>query len=155
MLFRSGLISRGERRNSLEIRALTDIDLKIAEGDRVGVIGHNGAGKTTLLKVLAGIYRPQAGTIRRQGYSVALINPGNGLKQDFTGYENIENIGLLSGLSQSEIAKRMSDIAEFTELGDFLALPVATYSAGMQTRDRKSTRLNSSHIQKSRMPSSA
>jgi ABC-2 type transport system ATP-binding protein/lipopolysaccharide transport system ATP-binding protein len=129
-----GLIARGKGRNSLEVRALIDINLKIAEGDRVGVVGHNGAGKTTLLKVVAGIYRPQAGTIKRQGHAVALINPSNGLKQDFTGYENIENIGMLSGLTHRQISARIDDIAEFTELGDFLSLPVVTYSAGMQTR---------------------
>ena len=129
-----GVIAQSQRRNSLEVRALVDINLQIAEGDRLGVVGHNGAGKTTLLKVLAGIYRPQRGTIRRQGHAVALINPSNGLKQDFTGYENIENIGMLSGLTQKQISERIADIAEFTELGDFLSLPVATYSAGMQTR---------------------
>lgn len=129
-----GVIARSEKRNTVEVRALVDINLRITEGDRLGVVGHNGAGKTTLLKVISGIYRPQKGTIRRQGHAVALINPSNGLKQDFTGYENIENIGMLSGLTRKQIAERIADIAAFTELGDFLSLPVGTYSAGMQTR---------------------
>jgi ABC-type polysaccharide/polyol phosphate transport system ATPase subunit len=133
--FRSGgAISRGARRNSLEIRALVDINFRAVDGDRIGVIGHNGAGKTTFLKVLAGIYRPQRGTIRRGGYTVAVINPSHGLQPDFTGYQNIESIGLLSGLSLSEIQSRIPDIVEFTELGEFLALPVSTYSSGMQAR---------------------
>jgi len=129
-----GAIARGARKNSLEVRALVDINFRAVDGDRIGVIGHNGAGKTTFLKVLAGIYRPQRGSIRRDGYTVAILNPSNGLQQDFTGYQNIENIGLLSGLTPSEIKRRIPDIVEFTELGEFLALPVSTYSSGMQTR---------------------
>lgn len=133
-LYTGGTIAKAERRNALEIRALTDVTVGAVDGERIGVIGHNGAGKTTLLKVLAGIYRPQIGNIWRQGYTVALFNPNNGLQPNFSGYENIEYIGLLSGLNRSEIAARIPDIADFTELGDFLALPVSTYSSGMQTR---------------------
>lgn len=130
----TGGLIRSSGWRSVEICALTGISLTVGDGERVGLIGHNGSGKTTLLKVIAGIYRAQYGSIRRAGKTVAVINPGNGLQQDITGYENIENIGLLSGLRHSEIKARIPEIVEFTELGEFLSLPVSTYSSGMQTR---------------------
>jgi ABC-2 type transport system ATP-binding protein len=133
-LYTGGYISKGVRRNSIEVRALENVNFEARDGARVGVVGHNGAGKTTFLKVLAGIYRPQKGSIYRYGYAAAIINPTNGLHQDMTGYQNIENVGLISGLNHHEIRARIEDIAEFTELGEFLELPVSTYSAGMQTR---------------------
>ena len=128
-----GLVQR-MKGGRVEVCALNGISISAHDGDRVGIIGRNGAGKTTLLKVAAGIYRPQAGSIVRQGRTVAVINPSVGLDKVLTGYENIETIGLLSGLSRSEIRERLPDIEAFTELGDFLKLPVSTYSAGMATR---------------------
>jgi ABC-type polysaccharide/polyol phosphate transport system ATPase subunit len=128
-----GLISQNSKRK-VEIRALENINMVAREGDRIGLVGHNGAGKTTLLKVLSGIYRPQSGRVRRIGKTVSVINPSMGMNPSLTGYENIENLLLMFGLSWAEIRSRMPDIEEFTELGDFLALPVNTYSAGMKTR---------------------
>lgn len=128
-----GIIRRSGKR-SVEVCALQAVNFDARDGDRVGVIGHNGAGKTTILKVLAGIYRPQKGRIRRNGKTAAIINPAVGLQSDLSGYKNIENIGLLSGLSTRDIREKIPDIAEFTELGDFLNLAVSTYSAGMRTR---------------------
>ena len=127
-----GFIRRSGR--AVEIQALENINLSGSNGDRIGIIGHNGAGKTTLLKILAGIYNPQRGTIRRRGNTVAVINPSIGLDPALTGYENIENVGLLSGLAWPEIRERVPDIEEFTELGEFLSLPVSAYSAGMKIR---------------------
>ena len=121
-------------RRTVEIAALEDVNLRIKEGERVGVVGHNGAGKTTLLKVIAGIYRAQKGRFRREGRLATVINPGNGLQMEVTGYENIENIGLLAGMTLSQVRAQLDDVVEFTELGDFLALPVSTYSTGMMTR---------------------
>ncbi|MCQ8782813.1 ABC transporter ATP-binding protein [Mangrovibrevibacter kandeliae] len=119
---------------SVNIVALEDMNLTVRVGERIGIIGHNGAGKTTLLKVISGIYRPQQGHLERYGRLAAVINPGNGLHMELTGYENIENLGLLSGLKLSEVRSHMPDIEEFTELGDYLSLPVGTYSTGMMTR---------------------
>lgn len=117
-----------------EIVALDDINLIIKKGERVGIIGHNGAGKTTLLKVISGIYRPQHGVFERNGTLAAVINPANGLTPTLTGYENIENLGLLAGLSYSDVQKFIPEIEEFTQLGDYLDFPVSTYSTGMMTR---------------------
>lgn len=128
-----GLISR-KGRHSLEIMALENINLTAKRGDRIALIGHNGSGKTTLLKVLAGIYRPQTGRIHRVGKTVSVINPSMGLNPSLSGSENIENLLLLFGLGWREIRARSPEIAEFTELGDFIGLPVNSYSAGMQTR---------------------
>lgn len=128
-----GLISRKGRRG-LEIVALENINLTAKSGDKIGLLGHNGAGKTTLLKVLAGIYRPQAGHIHRVGKTVSVINPSMGLNASLSGSENIENLLLLFGLNWSDIRARNPEIEEFTELGDFIRLPVNTYSAGMRTR---------------------
>ena len=125
---------RSTGRRSVEICALDNINLSAVDGDRLGIIGQNGAGKTTLLKVLAGIYKPQSGSVRRTGRTAAVINPSIGLSPGLSGYDNIENIGLLSGLALAEIHARIPDIEEFTELGEFLSLPVETYSAGMRTR---------------------
>lgn len=118
----------------IEVSALSDITLSAKEGDRIGLIGHNGAGKTTLLKVLAGVYRPQKGYLRREGRTMAIINPSNGLQPELDGYTNIENIGLLYGMSLADIRGRVAEIAEFAELGDFMSLPVSTYSTGMMAR---------------------
>jgi homopolymeric O-antigen transport system ATP-binding protein len=127
-----GLIKKGGRH--VEILALDDITLQAKEGDKIGLLGHNGAGKTTLLKVLAGIYRPQTGSVRRIGKTISLINPSMGLNPTLTGYENIENLLLLFGLSWSEIRAHLPDVEIFSGLGDFLSLPVNSYSAGMRAR---------------------
>ncbi|MFD2114011.1 ABC transporter ATP-binding protein [Thiorhodococcus fuscus] len=116
------------------VEALQDINLKLENGDRLGLVGHNGAGKTTLLRVLGGIYEPNCGTVRVEGSTVPLFDIALGMDQESTGYENIVLRGLFLGLTRRQIKERMDDIAEFTELGDFLNLPIRTYSAGMQMR---------------------
>ncbi len=127
-----GLIRRTRAR--VEICALNGINLAACDGDRIGILGHNGAGKTTLLKVLAGILRPQRGSIRRYGTTMAVLNPSIGLDPNLSGYQNVEQIALLYGLSRHQIEAMKPDIADFAELGDFMALPLSTYSAGMKTR---------------------
>lgn len=116
------------------VQALSDIHLTLRPGDRVGLVGHNGAGKTTLLRVLGGIYEPNSGRVEVEGSRVPLFDISLGMDQESTGYENILLRGLFLGLSRQQIRAHMDEIADFTELGDFLNLPIRTYSAGMQMR---------------------
>jgi ABC-2 type transport system ATP-binding protein/lipopolysaccharide transport system ATP-binding protein len=116
------------------VQALDDVTLHFKHGDRVGLVGHNGAGKTTLLRVLAGIYEPGGGTVRVEGSVAPLFDITLGMDPESTGYENIMLRGLYLGLSRDAIRERMPEIAEFTELGSFLDLPIRTYSAGMRMR---------------------
>lgn len=127
-----GRISRDHGR--VVVRALDKMSLEIGHGERVGLIGSNGAGKTTLLRVMAGVYEPAAGEAVVDGRVSALFDIGLGLNPDSTGYDNIMLRGLYSGLSPKEISARIDDIAEFTELGDYLSMPIRTYSAGMTLR---------------------
>ncbi|TDY25462.1 ABC-2 type transport system ATP-binding protein/lipopolysaccharide transport system ATP-binding protein [Paraburkholderia sp. BL6665CI2N2] len=116
------------------VRALDNVDLRLDAGDRVGLIGPNGAGKSTLLRLLAGIYSPTAGTIRKEGKAVPLLDISLGMDDNSTGRQNIRLRGLLLGMTDSEIRAKQDDIAEFTDLGDYLDLPLRTYSSGMRMR---------------------
>ena len=116
------------------VTALDDIDLDIRAGDRVALVGANGAGKTTLLRVLAGIYHPTAGNIDVLGRCLSLFDLSAGFDEEATGYENILRRGLVIGARRTEIDARRAEIAEFTELGDRLDLPLRTYSSGMMLR---------------------
>ena len=118
----------------LRVRALEDVSLALKHGDRIGLVGPNGAGKTTLLRVLAGAYEPTRGRIERCGRTASLLNVSLGIDSEATGYENIMTRGLFLGLRPEQVRARMDDIAAFTELGDYLAMPVHTYSAGMRLR---------------------
>jgi len=124
----------GNKANHLIVHALEQVSLSFTHGDRVALVGHNGAGKTTLLRVIAGIFEPPTGTVQVEGKVTPMFDTSLGIDPDFTGNENIILRGLYLGLSKSEIMARMNDIAEFTELGQFLELPVRTYSQGMQAR---------------------
>ncbi|MBR1219674.1 ABC transporter ATP-binding protein [Bradyrhizobium sp. U87765 SZCCT0131] len=116
------------------VRAIDALNLEIKDGDRIGLTGHNGSGKSTLLRVLSGIYKPTAGRIDIEGRVGTLLDPSAGMDLEATGYENIYLRGQLLGMSRREIESKLDDIAEFTELGDFLTLPMKTYSAGMAAR---------------------
>lgn len=116
------------------VRAIDRLNLEVSHGDRIGLTGHNGAGKSTLLRVLSGIYKPASGRITIKGRVGTLLDPMAGMDSEASGYENIFMRGYLLGMSKAEIESKMDDIAEFTELGDFLKLPMQTYSAGMAAR---------------------
>ncbi|KND58485.1 O-antigen/lipopolysaccharide transport ATP-binding protein ABC transporter RfbE [Candidatus Paraburkholderia schumanniana] len=116
------------------VEALRDVSLEVTAGDRVGLVGHNGAGKTTLLRLLAGIYEPSAGAFRSQGRVTSLLDLTLGLDYEATGYENIVLRGLILGASKADMTRLTPTIAEFSELGDYLNMPVRTYSSGMVLR---------------------
>ena len=120
--------------NRLSVRALEDVNLALGRGDRLGLIGANGSGKTTLLRVLAGVYQPTRGRVRRQGRVASLFDISLGIDPGATGYENIMMRGMFLGLAPAEVRERTDEIAAFTELGDYLAMPVHTYSTGMMLR---------------------
>ncbi|KAA1002568.1 ABC transporter ATP-binding protein [Paraburkholderia panacisoli] len=135
-------VMRMGRRNSIAednhgvivVRALDNIDLRLESGDRIGLIGHNGAGKSTLLRVMAGIYSPTVGEVSCDGKIVPLLDISLGMDENSTGLQNIRLRGLLLGMSDSEIQAKQEEIAEFCELGDYLDLPLRTYSSGMRVR---------------------
>jgi ABC-2 type transport system ATP-binding protein len=120
--------------HNLIINALNNISLEARNGDRIGLVGQNGAGKTTLLRVLAGVYPPTSGAVQVIGRVSPMFDISLGMSPDSTGIENIRVCGGLWGLSRAEIAAGIDDIVEFTELGDYLKIPVRTYSAGMLLR---------------------
>jgi homopolymeric O-antigen transport system ATP-binding protein len=118
----------------LIVKALDGLTFELSHGDRVGLIGHNGAGKTTLLRVLSGIYEPIRGEINVNGVVSPLLDVALGVDPEATGYENIVLRGIVLGMRRDQIRKSLADIADFTELGDYLHMPVRTYSSGMMLR---------------------
>ena len=116
------------------IRALNHVSLHLEHGARVALIGANGAGKTTLLRVMAKIYPPTRGVVDVVGRVACLTDLNVGMDPEATGYENIRMRGILLGLTSEEIAKLVPDVADFTELGEYLKLPIRCYSQGMMLR---------------------
>ncbi|WP_460683266.1 galactan export ABC transporter ATP-binding subunit Wzt/RfbE [Modestobacter lapidis] len=116
------------------IEALRDITLQLGHGARVGLVGHNGAGKSTLLRLLSGIYEPTRGSAVVTGRVAPVFDLGVGMDPEVSGLENIVVRGLFLGMSRKQMEARVDDIAEFTELGDFLRMPLRTYSTGMRVR---------------------
>jgi ABC-type polysaccharide/polyol phosphate transport system ATPase subunit len=125
---------RRSKKSTFEVQALENINLTVNEGDRLGVIGHNGAGKSTLLRLLAGIYPPTAGRRRVTGHICSLFDISLGFEPEASGWENISFRGYLQGETPRTIRSKVQPIAEFSELGDFLNMPVRYYSAGMMVR---------------------
>jgi ABC-2 type transport system ATP-binding protein len=124
----------GTERRVPIIEALRDVTLSLREGDRIGLLGHNGAGKSTLLRLLAGIYEPTRGATRIAGRVAPVFDLGVGMDPEMTGIENIVIRGLFLGMTRRQMQHRVEDIAEFTELGDYLRMPLRTYSTGMRIR---------------------
>lgn len=125
------IVGSGRRR---EVVALDGVNFSLEAGDRLGLVGPNGAGKTTLLKVIYGIYQPTSGSVMTDGRVDALFNINLGFRREATGRRNIELRGLINGWSTADIAARMNDIIEFSELGEFIDMPFKTYSQGMAAR---------------------
>jgi ABC-type polysaccharide/polyol phosphate transport system ATPase subunit len=135
LLFRgTGGQIASDANHRIVVEALRNISLSLTAGDRVALIGSNGAGKTTLLRVMAGIYEPWAGDVISRGRISPMFDIGLGIDHEVSGYDNIRLRGLILGLTPHEIEERMPDIVEFTELGDYLDIPVRAYSSGMMTR---------------------
>jgi lipopolysaccharide transport system ATP-binding protein len=116
------------------VRAIDSINFDIKSGDRVGLLGHNGSGKTTLLRVIAGAYEPTFGALHLKGRVVSLLDINLGMDNDASGYENIYLRGIMMGLTPAEIRHKTDEIADFAELGEFMNMPIRTYSSGMQLR---------------------
>jgi len=121
-------------RKVMVIEALRDINLRLNEGDRLALVGHNGAGKSTLLRLLSGIYEPTSGTASIRGRVAPVFDLGVGMDPEISGLENIMVRGLFLGMTRKQMEARVDDIAEFTELGNFLGMPLRTYSTGMRVR---------------------
>ena len=125
---------QGGHGQRVTVRALDSVSISLKHGDRLGIIGLNGSGKSTLLRVCAGVYEPSSGKVRIEGKVSPLFNISPGLDLDDTGYENIMTCGFFLGMTQREIENKLSDIEQFSELGEYLSLPVRTYSSGMLLR---------------------
>ena len=116
------------------VEALREINLSLREGARVGLVGHNGAGKSTLLRLLSGIYEPTRGATRIRGRVAPVFDLGVGMDPEISGYENIVIRGLFLGQTRKQMKAKVDEIAEFTELGEYLNMPLRTYSTGMRVR---------------------
>ncbi len=116
------------------VKALNEVSFEARDGDRIGLIGGNGAGKTTLLRVLSRVYPPTGGHVAIEGRVSSLIDLSMGMDSDASGYENIEMRGIMLGLSRKQAQAIIPDIEAFSELGEFLSLPIRTYSSGMMLR---------------------
>jgi lipopolysaccharide transport system ATP-binding protein len=116
------------------VRALEDLTFTLRDGDRVGLLGHNGAGKSTLLRLLSSVYEPSTGTAVIKGEIGSLIDISLGTDPEATGRENIFLRGGILGMTKAQIAEKLDEIIEFSELGDFVDMPIRTYSSGMHLR---------------------
>ena len=120
--------------SKMEVRALQNVNLQLNEGERIGIIGHNGAGKSTLLRVLAGIYPPTSGKRIVEGKIASLFDISLGFEMEANGWENIAFRAYFQGETPRSLRGKLDKIAEFSELGDFLNMPLRYYSAGMLVR---------------------
>ena len=133
---------RGWKNKTEERVVLKDINIEIAKGETVALIGVNGSGKSTLLKLMTKIIYPNKGTLKTYGKLTSLLELGAGFHPDFTGRENIYFNAAIFGLTKKEIDDRLQSIIEFSELGDFIDSPVRTYSSGMYMRLAFSVAIN-------------
>ncbi len=128
------LRSRSYSREKKVIRALENIDLKVNHGTVLGIVGHNGAGKSTLLRCMAGILRPTSGRVEIHGRISTMLALGLGFNAALSGRQNVMLGGLASGMTKKQISEKFEEIADFADLGDFIDMPIRTYSSGMGSR---------------------
>jgi lipopolysaccharide transport system ATP-binding protein len=128
------MLSPDPRRWYREFHALRNIDLSVARGETLGIVGRNGSGKSTLLQLICGTLAPTSGSVRVNGRIAALLELGAGFNPDFTGRENVFLNGSILGLSHDEVEQRFDAIAAFADIGEFIEQPVKTYSSGMYVR---------------------
>lgn len=117
-----------------EFWALQNVSFTVEKGDRVGILGLNGAGKSTLLKVIAGVFKPTEGSVTKHGKMVPLLELGAGFDPQYTGKENIYLYGAMLGYSKKFIEEKFDEIVEFSELKEFIDVPIKNYSSGMKAR---------------------
>lgn len=130
----TGGILNSDSKGRVVVRALDSLNLTISAGDRVGIIGHNGAGKSTILRLLSRIYTPSSGAAIIQGTIGTLLDISIGIDPESTGVENIFLRSALLGISKEVAESQVDEIIEFSELGEFINMPLRTYSTGMQLR---------------------
>ncbi len=123
-----------DKHGRVVVRALENISFQLKDGDRVGLLGHNGAGKSTLLRLLGGVYEPTFGKSTIIGKIGSLIDISLGIDPETTGRDNIYIRGALLGLTRSQVKVKIDEIIDFSELGDFVDMPLRTYSTGMHMR---------------------
>lgn len=117
-----------------EFYALSNVSFDVQRGEIVGIIGRNGAGKSTLLKVISGIYKPTKGTVVTAGRVAPMLELGSGFDSELSGHDNIFLNGAILGFSEEFLKSKYDDIVEFSELGEFIHMPIKTYSSGMMMR---------------------
>ena len=125
---------KGEKLRFNEFWALKDVSFELKKGERLGILGLNGAGKSTLLKVIAGVYKPTKGSVQRYGHMAPMIELGAGFDPNYTGRENIFLYGSVLGFSKEFLMSKYDEILEFSELGEFIDVPIKNYSSGMKSR---------------------
>ena len=125
---------KGQKIHFNEFWALKNINFELQKGDRLGILGLNGAGKSTLLKVIAGVYKPTTGTVKRYGHIAPMIELGAGFDPNYTGRENVFLYGSVLGFSREFLEEKYDEILEFSELGEFIDVPIKNYSSGMKSR---------------------
>ena len=125
---------KGEKLRFNEFWALKDVSFELKKGERLGILGLTGAGKSTLLKVIAGVYKPTKGSVQRYGHMAPMIELGAGFDPNYTGRENIFLYGSVLGFSKEFLMSKYDEILEFSELGEFIDVPIKNYSSGMKAR---------------------
>ncbi|OZI32038.1 ABC transporter ATP-binding protein [Bordetella genomosp. 10] len=123
-----------DQQGRVVVRALENLSFTLGDGDRLGLVGHNGAGKSTLLRLLSGVYSPSSGTAQIHGHLGSLIDISLGIDPEATGRENIYIRAALLGMNKRYIDRELENIIDFSDLGDFVDMPVRTYSSGMHLR---------------------
>ena len=120
--------------NTKVFEAVRGVSFSVPKGEILGIVGKNGSGKSTMLRAIAGIFSPDEGSIDLHGNSVSLLSIGVGFQRELTGRENIVLSGMLLGFSEAQVREKMDEIIEFANLGEFIDMPVKTYSSGMHSK---------------------